>query len=58
MKYLCFICGISLIAFALLAWILYGSKNGDQGGGYVCVGIAGAVIAGWGISIHEKEMKG
>jgi len=57
MKYICLICGVLLIALALLSWIFYGLKSGDQGAGYVFVGIAGAVIAGWGVSIYEKEMK-
>jgi len=57
MKYLCFVSGVLLIALSLLAWIFCGLKNGDQGGGYVFVGIAGAFITVRGISLHEKEMK-
>ena len=55
MKYLCLILGVFLIAGALAAWIFYGKASGDAGGGYVFVGIAGAVIAGWGASMHERE---
>lgn len=58
MKYLCLIFGVMLIAFALLAWIFYGQRNGDAGAGYVFVGIAGSFIAGFGMSLHEKEIKG
>lgn len=58
MKYLCLIFGVALIAGALAAWIFYGKPSGDHGGGYVFVGIAGSIIAGWGASIHERELKG
>ena len=57
MKCLCLIFGVLLIAGALTAWIFYGKTSNDQGVGYVFVGIAGAVIAGWGASIHEREMR-
>jgi hypothetical protein len=56
MKYLCLILGVFLIAGALAAWTFYGKASGDEGGGYAFVGIAGAIIAGWGASIHEREM--
>jgi uncharacterized membrane protein YeaQ/YmgE (transglycosylase-associated protein family) len=56
MKYLCFIFGVLLIAGALAAWVFYG-KPGEDGGGHAFVGIAGAVIAGWGVSIHERELE-
>lgn len=58
MKYLCLICGVLLIALALLSWIFYGHKNGDTGGGYVFVGIAGSIIVGWGVSLHDKDKNG
>ena len=45
-----------MIAGALAAWVFYG-KPGEDGGGHAFVGIAGAVIAGWGVSIHERELE-
>lgn len=57
MKYLCLILGFLLIVSALSAWIFYGKIGNDWGGGYVFVGIAGGLLAGWGITIHEKEME-
>lgn len=57
MKYLCLLFGVLLIAGAMAAWMFYGLTHNDFGGGYAFVGAAGAIIAGLGISIHEKEMK-
>jgi uncharacterized membrane protein YeaQ/YmgE (transglycosylase-associated protein family) len=56
MKYLCLILGVFLIAGALAAWVFYGRTGNDQGFGYALVGIAGAIIAGWGASMHEREI--
>jgi hypothetical protein len=56
MKYLCLLLGVLLLVGALAAWIFYGRTSGDNGGGYVSIGIAGIIIAGWGISLHEREM--
>lgn len=44
-----------MIAGALAAWVFYGRTGNDQGFGYALVGIAGAIIAGWGASMHERE---
>ena len=57
MKYLCLILGVFLIAGALAAWVFYGKTINDQGFGYALVGVAGATIAAWGASIHEREME-